>query len=259
MTKKARAIANCICERCGKDFIRVNYCRNRSDADSWKEYAEYHYKVCPDCWKAEKDKEEEAKAQKELAAGTKKAVRVSYSVYKNHFFNYRTVKDSYDKETKTIEVIMDSDTAHIFKTLKKTPLELLREEKAKEEEAKAEAAKITAYLYKVVKSDSTDMYFCSDKAFRADDKYILKTGTVRKFSFFINQSNKALIESCVLQKTCNVHNEMVFAEIENGEEIENNLNEINRILLLERDAWRVRAKVKRAEHEIQENIRKRGI
>ena len=54
----ARATATCTCSVCGKTFERSTIRNNRRDADSWVEWAEKAYTVCPEC----EQKEREAKA-----------------------------------------------------------------------------------------------------------------------------------------------------------------------------------------------------
>lgn len=146
----ARAIAICNCKKCGNEFKKIKYdCRNRSDADSWEEWASGHYTICPDCWKAEKEEEEQAKLQKEIASGKKKVIRVHYSVYKNEYSNCKTVKDSYDKATKTIEVIIKAESVEEkAETKAETKAEAVEEKaevkaEAVKKEAKAEAAETT--------------------------------------------------------------------------------------------------------------------
>lgn len=54
----ARATAICTCSVCGKTFEKSTIRNNRRDADSWVEWAEKAYTVCPEC----EQKELEAKA-----------------------------------------------------------------------------------------------------------------------------------------------------------------------------------------------------
>ena len=54
----ARAIARCTCSICGNTFEKISYRSNRRDANSWVEWAEKAYTVCPEC----EQKELEAKA-----------------------------------------------------------------------------------------------------------------------------------------------------------------------------------------------------
>lgn len=54
----AKAIAECTCERCGKQFTVSAVKRNSTEAESWKGWARQHYTMCDECiWKG---REEEA-------------------------------------------------------------------------------------------------------------------------------------------------------------------------------------------------------
>ena len=55
----ARAIANCTCSVCGAKFERVEFKSNRAQADAWKEWAEEHFTICPECYQ----KQQMAKAE----------------------------------------------------------------------------------------------------------------------------------------------------------------------------------------------------
>lgn len=55
----ARAIANCTCGVCGNKFQKVAFRYDRAEAESWREWAEEHINVCPECYQkqqAEKGK-----------------------------------------------------------------------------------------------------------------------------------------------------------------------------------------------------------
>lgn len=53
----AKAKAKCTCKTCGATFTMTKTCFNRSEADSWEEWAVGYYDECTDCWKARKSKE----------------------------------------------------------------------------------------------------------------------------------------------------------------------------------------------------------
>lgn len=92
----ARGIAECTCERCGKAFTMIKRtCCNSADAASWREWAQDHYTVCPDCYT-------EQKAAEMLR--THDEVEMKYSEYKNHYEKCKTKPDSYNKIMKTIIV-----------------------------------------------------------------------------------------------------------------------------------------------------------
>ena len=63
----AQAKAICKCERCGQSFTKIATKYNRREADEWVAWAEKNYTVCTDCYKAEKQAEEAAKAEKMIA------------------------------------------------------------------------------------------------------------------------------------------------------------------------------------------------
>lgn len=66
----ARAIAMCRCEKCGKEFQKINYLQNRKSADEWQKWAEANITFCEDCYKEEREAERKAadeKAAKENA------------------------------------------------------------------------------------------------------------------------------------------------------------------------------------------------
>ena len=63
----AQAKAICKCERCGQSFTKIATKYNRREADEWVAWAEKNYTVCTDCYKAEKQAEEAAKAEKMTA------------------------------------------------------------------------------------------------------------------------------------------------------------------------------------------------
>jgi CRISPR/Cas system-associated protein Cas5 (RAMP superfamily) len=76
----ARAIANCTCKECGKEFEKIKRdCRNRSDANSWEGWAESYYTLCDECSRKEYRKVQEEKAKNNGL----KAIRVKYSEYKS--------------------------------------------------------------------------------------------------------------------------------------------------------------------------------
>ena len=54
----AKATAHCRCEICGSEFEKTATKANRRDADSWVEWAEENYTVCPSCWGKQKQQEE---------------------------------------------------------------------------------------------------------------------------------------------------------------------------------------------------------
>ena len=54
----AKATAICTCKECGKEFTKEATKRNRKEADSWEEWAEANFDLCPQCWgKQQREKE----------------------------------------------------------------------------------------------------------------------------------------------------------------------------------------------------------
>lgn len=102
----ARAIAKCECGKCGKEFEKIKRdCKNRSDADSWEGWASNYYTLCDDCSREQYRQVQEEKAKNNGL----KVIRVKYSEYKSKYNDCAQVKDSYDKETKTIEIYVKED------------------------------------------------------------------------------------------------------------------------------------------------------
>lgn len=49
----AQAKATCTCERCGKEFTKIAYKRNTTEARSFEQWATENITICPECWEAE--------------------------------------------------------------------------------------------------------------------------------------------------------------------------------------------------------------
>lgn len=56
----AKAIANCTCSVCGEKFGKVAFKNNKAQADSWKEWAEEHFTICPECYRKQQSEKGEA-------------------------------------------------------------------------------------------------------------------------------------------------------------------------------------------------------
>ena len=66
----ARAIATCICDKCGKTFTMESKCkfRNRSEANNWEQWAANNYRLCRNCYvKDKQDAEADQIADTEAA------------------------------------------------------------------------------------------------------------------------------------------------------------------------------------------------
>ena len=77
----ARGTAYCHCKTCGKNFIKYAYnLSNRRRAEEWEAWAQENIVQCVDCWKAEKEAERAAFAQKanaelaEITEGSEKQI-----------------------------------------------------------------------------------------------------------------------------------------------------------------------------------------
>lgn len=57
----AKATAICTCKECGTTFQKEKKCTNRRDAISWEKWAEAHFDLCPKCYAAQIQKEEESR------------------------------------------------------------------------------------------------------------------------------------------------------------------------------------------------------
>lgn len=65
----AKAIATCTCERCGATFEKQTFKRNRREADSWAEWAEQTFTLCPDCEQREREDKAAELAKKAKEGG----------------------------------------------------------------------------------------------------------------------------------------------------------------------------------------------
>lgn len=59
----ARAIAICMCATCGIKFEKAAFKRNRTEADSWQEWAEANCDECPECYAKRMAQERAKKVQ----------------------------------------------------------------------------------------------------------------------------------------------------------------------------------------------------
>ena len=57
----ARAVAECTCKYCGKQFEKVAFRRNRAEADSFVVWAEHNIDQCPECYKSAQEAEAKKK------------------------------------------------------------------------------------------------------------------------------------------------------------------------------------------------------
>lgn len=57
----ARATVICTCTKCGASFEKTTIKHNRREANSWENWAEDHFKLCPDCERQARREREKAK------------------------------------------------------------------------------------------------------------------------------------------------------------------------------------------------------
>lgn len=89
-----------VCKKCGKIFIAEKNISDIKDAGHinaghWKKWAKKNKTICPDCDKKYKELKDNEAKEKGLHI-----VKMSYSVYKNHFADCTKSPDSYNKEEK---------------------------------------------------------------------------------------------------------------------------------------------------------------
>ena len=99
----AVATAKCTCRGCGKNFETTKKLYNRAQADEWREWAEDHFDLCPDCYREMKRAEEIALVNEIIAkynlpqidptTGTEKQIAYAASLRAKWLINHEnTVK-----------------------------------------------------------------------------------------------------------------------------------------------------------------------
>lgn len=80
----ARAIAICMCATCGTEFEKVAFKRNRTEADSWQEWAEANCDECPECYAKRMAQENAEKVQAlglpEITGKSEKQIRYALDI-----------------------------------------------------------------------------------------------------------------------------------------------------------------------------------
>lgn len=101
----AKAVANCKCGKCGRAFTTTAVKYSRQEADNWQAWAEANIDICPDCSREQ--------AENRQIASAAEIREVKYAEYKKHYQDrgYKTVRDSYDPQSKTIKVIISKKNA----------------------------------------------------------------------------------------------------------------------------------------------------
>lgn len=95
----AKARADIVCECCGKTFSVEKIVRNTDAKKIYEEWALKNITVCPACYKKQE-------VESAVESGDAVVKRMLYKDYKNEWAMCKTVPDTYDRETKTIDVIV---------------------------------------------------------------------------------------------------------------------------------------------------------
>lgn len=96
----AKATVTCKCSKCGATFTKTKMVANRAAAYEWEAWAEEHFDLCPDCYKAQKEAE---------LAKTHEIREMHYAEYKKNYSECKTVSGSYDAKTNTIKVFIEKE------------------------------------------------------------------------------------------------------------------------------------------------------
>lgn len=136
------------CETCGKTFEHRHNCMKSRDIESYNAWAIKNVTECPECSKQSRCEAKAAKMREE-----KVIIRISYRDYKNGC-ELDTVPNSYDPETKTIEVAIERERAMDIALLAKSDDEL-----AKMAVEKGVATKATAEEYIKSTREENDKFY----------------------------------------------------------------------------------------------------
>lgn len=107
------------CQTCGEEFDHRRKCYNSREVNSYIDWAKDHITECPECRAKAKREAEAAKMHSESIV-----FRVSYKDYKNDFGAVRSVPNSYDASTKTVEIAIDDYRAKNIVRLAKSDEDL---------------------------------------------------------------------------------------------------------------------------------------
>lgn len=99
----AMAEVELVCSTCGKTFTHRQKRYNRADADRYEEWARAHIDTCPDCFRAQKQKEKELEAaarssQLPQLQGSKKQVAWANSIRNKMISENQVAKGIIDGE-----------------------------------------------------------------------------------------------------------------------------------------------------------------
>lgn len=95
----AKARVDIVCECCGKKFKIEKIVRNATERESYEEWARKNITVCLTCLKKQE-------IENAVERGDATIERMLYKDYKNEWPTCKTVPDSYDAETKTVDVVI---------------------------------------------------------------------------------------------------------------------------------------------------------
>lgn len=122
----AKARMKIICANCGAEFRHTRDCWNAADREDYIAWAEQNITLCPSCWRRQEAKRIISEA---VEKGDAVVERMLYKDYKNEWKECRTVPDTYDAETKTIEVCISKLDRAWHDTLEELPPEVKNDEK----------------------------------------------------------------------------------------------------------------------------------
>lgn len=136
------------CETCGKTFEHRHNCMKSRDIENYNAWAIKNVTECPECYKQSCREAKAAKMHEE-----KVIIRISYRDYKNGC-ELDAVPNSYDPETKTIEVAIERERAMDIALLAKSDDEL-----AKTAVKKGVATETTAEEYVKSAREKADKFY----------------------------------------------------------------------------------------------------
>lgn len=178
----AKAKITCKCEICGGTFEHVRTCINRSDADSYAEWAAEHVTVCPSCHAAAKKAEAASKLNAYIAEnfGTEHPLPKITGVSEKQISYAEALRDEFiSRDLAGCHVKL----ARFFAVEDKVRLENMSEEgrAAAEKQAEAEGLSVEAWFAK------------NRPAIVARTSKIGFVDIVKKLEVIVNESNASKI------------------------------------------------------------------
>ncbi|XCP85815.1 hypothetical protein ABXS75_03160 [Roseburia hominis] len=110
----AGGMVRCQCKKCGVTFYKfqkthIHDIHDWDDSKEWEEWANSYYHLCDNCYY-------KACRKKEKADGFK-VIRIKYRDYMTLYRKCRKVANSYDKATKSVEIVVSPEQ---FREIKAT-------------------------------------------------------------------------------------------------------------------------------------------